>query len=818
MYCPFCGTDNAIDQKYCRNCGASLPTTTVTKPPTKAHNPVSSSTNPRPSGPFVPPAPPSLPKRSKPLEPILPSLEEMEDPGATNLSYKLPGFAKPSSQAQASNDIVDNFYETQAMGNMINSQNSNKNSKPAPNVDLRTVEMNSLPQDEDLKSTSVGMPIANFPGDNMNKANLGSKSEEYFPTVLTQPKPPESPEEQLRLLKELMEAGGESWKVPPPAPPPPSTPATEQTLSMGALPKPAEANKIDKKAALAATELANKPFDQTLTSNSPSKSHPKAGFDQTLGSNPVLSKEPQKPPSIPAIPKVEDMPFDNIPKTLTMKAAPRGNKEDFSYPNLENSNSPEEPTPDTMQMQRPTENKDIASALNSWSSDVTNPWGSPAPSLSPPLGPDARTEALKAPAPQQEKGKSKKDAFKTISVGPRLQKPGQKDLPTNPLSGPSAFLDDADPNKTAISTAYTDLIPQEKPLPNTAPISLSTEPIESPAITSKVSAPAPNQQLIPPSIPVPLDSKPADINPPIKTTKRSLKIPLLIGLILILVISIIVIAWKLIETISAPQKAIATPTLKPTPIASPSPVATPSPIATPEVATTPEAVAGTENMVLIAGGEYKVGSNEPGPDKDTFSSPQHTVTISAFYMDIYEVTNEQYSKFIEASGYPAPKNWQKGQYPGKAQDPVANVSWDDAQAYAKWANKRLPSEEEWEAAASGQEHFLYPWGNNPDTKRANSKEFGAKSVRAVGSVKTSKSSFGLYDMSGNVWEWTSSPAKPYPNSKDPKATDPQQQRIFRGGSFQDTISYCTTTYRGYESVKLTSPILGFRCAKDAPKK
>jgi formylglycine-generating enzyme required for sulfatase activity len=783
----------------------------------------------------VPPAPPSLPKRSKSLEPITPnasSLEDIEDPGATNLSYKLPGFAaKNPAQPQSSNDVVDNFYETQAMGNVLN-PNPNTGSKATPNLDLRTVEMNSLTgTDEDLKSTSVGMPIANYVADNTSKS-VNNKSEEYFPTVLTQPKPPESPEEQLKLLKELMEAGGESWKVPPPAPPPPSqsegwknpapsAPSTEQTLSMAALPRSIEANnQLDNKVAMAA-ENVNKPFEQTITGASPSKQHPQTQFDQTLNSTPAFSL--QKDQKTPKAPSIEELPLSPIPQTLTMKAAPKGKAEDFSYPNLEGPSSSEEIMPETVQMQKPPEGKDISAALNSWSSDVTNPWGSPVPSLSPAPNPDAKTESLSNKAfsaPQQEKPKSKKDAFKTISVGPRLQKPNQasKDTPSAPLSMPSSASDfaDDDPNKTTIST-FGDMIQQEKPLANTAPISLSqNQPEDLPQTV--ISAPAINPQTVIPSIPTPI-VPPETQTPPAQKKKASFKIPLLIGIIIALLLSIVLIAWKLVESISSGSKTnIASPTpvvsVSPTPVASasPTPVASASPTPDPVTITPPE------NMVLIPEGEYKVGSDSPGPDGDTFSSPQRTVKISAFFMDIYEVTNEEYSKFIQAEARPAPKNWQNGQYPGKAQDPVSNVSWEDAQAYAKWAGKRLPTEEEWEIAASGQDHFLYPWGNDPDTKRANSKEFGAKSVRTVGSVKTSKSSFGLYDMSGNVWEWTSSPAKAYPNAKEPKTTDPAQQRIFRGGSYQDKIEYCSTTFRGYEAITLTSPILGFRCAKDVSQK
>ncbi|MBN8723434.1 MAG: SUMF1/EgtB/PvdO family nonheme iron enzyme [Acidobacteria bacterium] len=812
MYCPFCGTDNAIDQKYCRNCGAALPTTT-TKPPTKAHVPVSS--NPRPSAPFVPPAPPSLPKRSKPLEPAQPisNLEDPEDPGATNLAYKLPGFASNTNQGNT-NDIVDNFYETQAMGNVLSSSSNAAKSTPSS---LRTVEMNSLSAPEDAKSTQVAMPVVR--ASDINKVSA-QKSEEYFPTVLSNPKPPESPEEQLKLLKELMEAGGETWKVPPPAPPPPTV--SEQTLSMAALPKPPEP-KIDKKPSII-------PID-VKASQTGAKAKQDIPFDQTITSAPSLSLD--KKDSLP----IEHSPLGAIPQTLTMKAATKGSNpstQDFSYPNLETTDRSGEVPPETMQMQKPpSDPKDVAKALNSWPSDSTNPWGSPVVPPMPGATPDSKTDALpfkaSPPASQGEKGKSKKDAFKTISVGPR--RPKQNDVPTNSLSSvannSASLLDEMDPLKTAISP-YQNLVAQEQPLSPTAPISLSNVPSTNAPSTNVTDPimPLPTQ----PTFPAPIQSIPIlpvqpiapPVVPPIQpiqpiqeqlpTTKpkRSFKIPLLIIIILALLIAIVFISWKLIQNITSnTTKVINTPVaISP----SPTPVQTPEPTKTPE-----PTVEIPKNMVLIPEGEYKVGIDKAGPDGDTFSSPSRSVKLSAFYIDIYEVTNEEYIKFIQATNYPAPKDWQNGQYTGKADDPVTNVSWQDAESYAKWAGKRLPSEEEWEVAASGQEHFLYPWGEKADTTRANSKEFGAKSVRTVGSVKTSKSSFGAFDMSGNVWEWTSSTPKAYPSSKSEPIKDAENKRVFRGGSFQESIEYCTTTFRGFDSIEKAYPTLGFRCAKDVQK-
>ncbi|MDW8411421.1 MAG: SUMF1/EgtB/PvdO family nonheme iron enzyme, partial [Acidobacteriota bacterium] len=221
-----------------------------------------------------------------------------------------------------------------------------------------------------------------------------------------------------------------------------------------------------------------------------------------------------------------------------------------------------------------------------------------------------------------------------------------------------------------------------------------------------------------------------------------------------------------------------------------------------------------EGMVLIPGGEYTIGSDVG----DEFSQPAHKVKVEAFYIDMTEVTKEQYAAFIKATGRRAPKDWPEGQPPGNPKEPVTGVSFADAEAYAKWVGKRLPSEQEWEIAAAGAAHKLYPWGNEWLDGRANTSEQGKNSTVEVGLFKGGKSDFGVYDMCGNVWEWTSSIPKPYPGLKTNTAMvegDPRKYRVIRGGSFMEKKDYSSTVYRNWVMVNETNDALGFRCAKDA---
>lgn len=223
-------------------------------------------------------------------------------------------------------------------------------------------------------------------------------------------------------------------------------------------------------------------------------------------------------------------------------------------------------------------------------------------------------------------------------------------------------------------------------------------------------------------------------------------------------------------------------------------------------------------MVLIPAGTFLMGSDTGDSDEQ----PVHTVSLDAFYMDAYEVTNARYRAFVEATGYPEPPLWHNPRF--NAPDfPVVRVTWRDAVAYAKWAKKRLPTEAEWEYAARGNlTGKRYPTG---DTITQNNANFGGTDgmdkwmwTSPVGSFPPN--GYNLYDMAGNVWEWcfdeyngdfyaVSSEHNPYFGRAS--APDNENFRILRGGGWGGRAEDLRLADRWYH---LTSgSTIGFRCAK-----
>ncbi len=232
---------------------------------------------------------------------------------------------------------------------------------------------------------------------------------------------------------------------------------------------------------------------------------------------------------------------------------------------------------------------------------------------------------------------------------------------------------------------------------------------------------------------------------------------------------------------------------------------------------------GTEKIkadqVEIPGGTFQMGRNDGPPQEQ----PQHPATVGKFFMDRTEVTNAAYAEFVKAMNYEAPSHWFKGKpLPGQEEWPVVNVSPGDAQAFAAWRSKRdgvsyrLPTEEEWEfAARNGGAVKLYPWGDRWEQNRAVVRE---ATPRAVGTYPDGKNRWGVVDLIGNVWEWTSSNASVYLN----KVEIPEGNRdwvVARGGSYasdpEDRQSPISATYRDWYAPTFRHANHGFRLVRSA---
>jgi eukaryotic-like serine/threonine-protein kinase len=217
-------------------------------------------------------------------------------------------------------------------------------------------------------------------------------------------------------------------------------------------------------------------------------------------------------------------------------------------------------------------------------------------------------------------------------------------------------------------------------------------------------------------------------------------------------------------------------------------------------------------MVKIPAGEFKMGRD----DGDEYERPAHLVKLPAFFLDEKEVTNEQYAAFVRTTGEKPPKHWVNGNYPdGKANYPVVYVDWKAASDYCGWRGKRLPTEEEWEYAARGTDGRLYPYGNKhqPQFSSAAKSLTEPGVLNAVGSYPMGASPFGVFDLAGNVAEWTGSAYRPYPNSP---ATEADGTKVVRGGSFRNLAEQQTATGRYSYRPNYSDDFVGFRCAQSMP--
>ena len=228
-------------------------------------------------------------------------------------------------------------------------------------------------------------------------------------------------------------------------------------------------------------------------------------------------------------------------------------------------------------------------------------------------------------------------------------------------------------------------------------------------------------------------------------------------------------------------------------------------------------------MVVIPAGTFKRGSS-PGEGR-LDEQPKRKIYVDSFAIDKYEVSNARYIEFLEETLHKPPFNVY-GEGPLATEKsisdlPVVQVTWHDAVDYCFWAGKRLPTEAEWEKAGRGSDNRLYPWGNEPPTaERAQfDREWdGKKTFRKVNSLPEGQSSSGLYQLSGNVREWTQDwyDAEYYANSPDRNPEGPETGilKAIRGGSWRSFDSDIRVTSRGKGGFALKTHGIGFRCARD----
>jgi len=243
-----------------------------------------------------------------------------------------------------------------------------------------------------------------------------------------------------------------------------------------------------------------------------------------------------------------------------------------------------------------------------------------------------------------------------------------------------------------------------------------------------------------------------------------------------------------------------------------------------------------DEMVTIPAGWFLMGSDKKVDRLAYFTElPQRKVFLDAFDIDKYEVTTVQFLKFVLATNRPPLIDWR---YDGgnfqesMAGHPVMHVSWFDADAYCRWAGKRLPTEAEWEKAARGDDGRIYPWGNQPaGLTRSNFGRSGLSGpvrdrperlmlyppIISVDKYDNALSPYGLYQMVGNVAEWVADwYDKDYYKSapeKNPKGPVKGTQRAFRGGGWIDSTPTVRAAQRNGSDPDTRMNWLGFRCAK-----
>ena len=230
-------------------------------------------------------------------------------------------------------------------------------------------------------------------------------------------------------------------------------------------------------------------------------------------------------------------------------------------------------------------------------------------------------------------------------------------------------------------------------------------------------------------------------------------------------------------------------------------------------------------LVHIPSGSFLAG----GSGADEGKGKPFSVTLPGYYLALHPVTNAQYARFVKESRHRPPEKadfgipiWKSGTYPQEMADhPVVCVDWNDTQAYCKWAGLRLPTELEWEKGARGVDGREYPWGKDWEGGRRcrNDKNMGGESTCSVWRYAEGCSPYGLYQMSGNVWEWCDDwyDSAAYNRYRGRNLAVPASgtRRVLRGGCWgsndQDNFRCASRDHSGKPGDRDDS--IGFRCAR-----
>lgn len=232
-------------------------------------------------------------------------------------------------------------------------------------------------------------------------------------------------------------------------------------------------------------------------------------------------------------------------------------------------------------------------------------------------------------------------------------------------------------------------------------------------------------------------------------------------------------------------------------------------------------------LVEIPAGKFWMGS--PPEIGELREKPRHEVTLDAYLISVFEVSNGQFERFESESGYVAEGDWRQYCTPETIKYPVVNVTWNDANSYCRWAGLRLPTEAEWEKAASGAGGRIYPWGDKWNPASCNwygslgtpggSLESGEhKGIRPVDSFPSGISFYGCMNMAGNVCEWCADWYEEtyYAGSpeKNPRGPFKGTYRVLRGGSWLNLLpGSLRCAARNYERPSAVKNDIGFRCAR-----